>query len=252
MQPQLLSQISMEWKSDVNYYMPTLKVYQDRIYMWLKPSGPNLGGAKTPGADNAKEYWKKVVGGTMSTEVSLDPSWIGVPRWWRSTTLPSNHCWADGSLVLFKDWPELQEVYENGGFSGMLMAYNASSTVISNNRGMWRPNAASPTGLYVPNLSDVFLRPWTPSVTSRAAGSYQTDAIRNMTGNITNLLDYNDSVASGVLSRSTKYGRWTDGGDGQPKYTLYFNASSQVTTATEFRPINACYPLAIYLGAYNG
>ena len=38
----------------------------------------------------------------------------------------------------------------------MLLAYNATSATIAANLGKWRPNAANPTGLYVPKLSDQF------------------------------------------------------------------------------------------------
>ena len=88
-------------------------------------------------------------------------SMIGVPRYWRSTTLPENHVWANGDLALFTDWPELKKVYDAGGFTGMLLAYNAASATIAANLGKWRPNAANPTGLYVPKLSDQFFRAWT-------------------------------------------------------------------------------------------
>ena len=87
---------------------------------------------------------------------ALRLSMIGVPRYWRSTTLPANHVWANGDLVLFSDWPELKKVYDGGGFTGMLLAYNATSATIAANLGKWRPNAANPTGLYVPKLSDQF------------------------------------------------------------------------------------------------
>ena len=92
---------------------------------------------------------------------ALRLSMIGVPRYWRSTTLPANHVWANGDLVLFSDWPELKKVYDGGGFTGMLLAYNATSATIAANLGKWRPNAANPTGLYVPKLSDQFFRAWT-------------------------------------------------------------------------------------------
>ena len=87
---------------------------------------------------------------------ALRLSMIGVPRYWRSTTLPANHVWANGDLVLFSDWPELKKVYDGGGFTGMLLAYNATSATIAANLGKWRPNTANPTGLYVPKLSDQF------------------------------------------------------------------------------------------------
>ena len=89
---------------------------------------------------------------------ALRLSFIGVPRYWRSTTLPANHVWANGDLVLFSDWPELKKVYDAGGFTGMLLAYNANAATIAANLGKWRPNAANPTGLYVPKLGDQFFR----------------------------------------------------------------------------------------------
>ena len=93
---------------------------------------------------------------------------IGVPRYWRSTTLPAGHVWANGDLALFADWPELKKIYDAGGFAGMLLAYNANSATIAANLGKWRPNAANPTGLYVPNLSEQFFRGWTGGSTAGA------------------------------------------------------------------------------------
>ena len=99
---------------------------------------------------------------------ALRLSMIGVPRYWRSTTLPENHVWANGDLALFADWPELKKVYDAGGFTGMLLAYNATSATIAANLGKWRPNAANPTGLYVPNLSEQFFRAWVGGSTAGA------------------------------------------------------------------------------------
>ena len=111
---------------------------------------------------------------------ALRLSMIGVPRYWRSTTLPANHVWANGDLVLFSDWPELKKVYDGGGFTGMLLAYNAISATIAANLGKWRPNAANPTGLYVPKLSDQFFRAWTGSVGS--AGTHHDAGLPEISG----------------------------------------------------------------------
>ena len=109
---------------------------------------------------------------------ALRLSFIGVPRYWRSTTLPANHVWANGDLVLFSDWPELKKVYDAGGFTGMLLAYNANAATIAANLGKWRPNAANPTGLYVPKLGDQFFRAWTGA---GEAGVCATDTGRTLT-----------------------------------------------------------------------
>ncbi|MDR1947626.1 MAG: hypothetical protein LBQ51_10755, partial [Desulfovibrio sp.] len=87
----------------------------------------------------------------MSSVEELRKMSICVPLYWRSTTLPPNSMWANGDLVLFENWPDVTEIYTNGGFSGMLLPYNADSATIAANIGMWRPNAASPTGLFAPN-----------------------------------------------------------------------------------------------------
>ena len=109
-------------------------------------------------------------------------SMIGVPRYWRSTTLPAGHVWANGDLALFADWPELKKIYDAGGFAGMLLAYNANSATIAANLGKWRPNAANPTGLYVPNLSEQFFRGWTGA---GQAGLCVADMGRNLTASWT-------------------------------------------------------------------
>ena len=115
---------------------------------------------------------------------ALRLSMIGVPRYWRSTTLPANHVWANGDLVLFSDWPELKKVYDGGGFTGMLLAYNAISATIAANLGKWRPNAANPTGLYVPKLSDQFFRAWGQGTGD--AGGYNAPGLPNVVGEWSN------------------------------------------------------------------
>ena len=111
---------------------------------------------------------------------ALRLSMIGVPRYWRSTTLPAGHVWANGDLALFADWPELKKIYDAGGFAGMLLAYNANSATIAANLGKWRPNAANPTGLYVPNLSEQFFRAWTGG--GGSAGGYNAPGLPNIQG----------------------------------------------------------------------
>ena len=98
--------------------------------------------------------------GVLST--TLDPTWIGVPRYWRSTTLPPNHCWANGDFVEFADWPELHAVYEAGGLEGMLLGWDATEEEQAANLGKWRPDSSIPTGLYTPALSGQFFRNWGP------------------------------------------------------------------------------------------
>ena len=171
-------------------------------------------------------------------------SMIGVPRYWRSTTLPAGHVWANGDLALFADWPELKKIYDAGGFAGMLLAYNANSATIAANLGKWRPNAANPTGLYVPNLSEQFFRGWTGG--SRTAGSAQEAAIRNIAGKLgetihTELFDGAFYIGSTTGTRSYPDGGYTAG-------FPFLDASRVVPTANENRPANVALPVALYIG----
>lgn len=180
---------------------------------------------------------------------ALRLSFIGVPRYWRSTTLPVGHVWANGDLALFADWPELKKIYDAGGFAGMLLAYNANSATIAANLGKWRPNAANPTGLYVPNLSEQFFRGWTSGL-SRAAGSTQGDAMRRITGLIgqfrwPTLITGSLLAQSGTGSGATAV---TEDSVIKTSGTLTFDSGNVVTTATENRPVNVALPVILYLG----
>ena len=182
---------------------------------------------------------------------------IGVPRYWRSTTLPAGHVWANGDLALFADWPELKKIYDAGGFAGMLLAYNANSATIAANLGKWRPNAANPTGLYVPNLSEQFFRAWTGG--SRAAGSWQGDAIRELSGRIDlsrmgSAYTSEASPATGVLQieKDALPGLLTS--NGASEFWMWgkasFSASRVAPTAEENRPLNIALPDVLYLGIH--
>ena len=133
-------------------------------------------------------YWNIVgdiyihAGSVSEEQEALRKSMIGVPRYWRSTTLPANHCWANGDFVSFADWPELKEVYDAGGFQGMLMAWDADEETQAANLGQWRPDAANPTGLFTPNLGGQFFRNWT--LGDATAGTYNKAGVPNFPGEI--------------------------------------------------------------------
>ena len=181
---------------------------------------------------------------------ALRLSMIGVPRYWRSTSLPANHVWANGDLVLFSDWPELKKVYDGGGFTGMLLAYNATSATIAANLGKWRPNAANPTGLYVPKLSDQFFRGWTGGA-GREAGGWQEDTMRNITGRIVNVVQ---GLTDNTVQRAE--GAFYPSGAGAVGYRgedlsirhIHLDTSLVVPTGPENVPPHVWQPVAIYLG----
>ena len=173
-------------------------------------------------------------------------SWIGVPRYWRSTVLPDDHCWANGDFVSFSNWPELHAVYEAGGLEGMLLGWDATEEEQAANLGKWRPDSSIPTGLYTPALSGQFFRNWGHGA-EEAAGAWGRDEIRNMRGT----LQYayagtSDASTTGVFTHEMA----TNGPQGGGKYwaTLTFDASRVVPTGVQNVPQHIWQPAVLYLG----
>ncbi|MCI6539439.1 MAG: phage tail protein [Bilophila wadsworthia] len=181
---------------------------------------------------------------------ALRLSMIGVPRYWRSTTLPAGHVWANGDLALFADWPELKKIYDAGGFAGMLLAYNANSATIAANLGKWRPNAANPTGLYVPKLSEQFFRAWTGR--SREAGSWATDQMRAITGvGAEGLTDAAAHITGAFFSSyAVKVGGFVGATETSAVYACanVFDSSRVVPTGPVTVPPHVWQPIILYLG----
>ena len=181
-------------------------------------------------------------------------SWIGVPRPWRSTTLPPSHCWANGDFVAFADWPEIEQVYAAGGFAGMLMPWDADSRTQAASLGKWRPDAASPTGLYTPALTGIFLRAWTSS-SSLTAGAFQPDAVQTgITGTVSAC--YVNPISQGLFGTAYATGNVGYAYQGESSKVTAANSTSTTYTTTsnqrvadETRPKSVSIPYVIYLGA---
>ena len=198
-------------------------------------------------------YWHIVgdiyihAGSVSEEQEALRKSMIGVPRYWRSTVLPANHCWANGDFVSFADWPELQEVYDAGGFQGMLMAWDADEETQAANLGQWRPDAANPTGLFTPNLSGQFFRNWGPAEEA-GAGAWGEDAIRNITGQASGAnsvgpcFEAEGAIYRGTVQGNATYRNASNGGH------LMFDASRVVPTGPENVPPHIWQPAILYLG----
>ena len=175
---------------------------------------------------------------------------IGVPRYWRSTNLPPNHCWANGDFVEFADWPQLKQVYDAGGFEGMLLPWDADSGTKAANLGKWRPDAADPTGLYTPNLSGQFFRNWGPGASTNA-GCWAADTGRGLRGGI--------NTNTGLAQMSTEpLGPFALASDGvaysgnkisEPDSFIFDAATVWGEHAgAEFAPVHVWQPLCLYLG----
>ena len=179
-------------------------------------------------------------------------SWIGVPRYWRSTELPDNHCWANGDLIYFNDWPELKEIYEAGGFEGMLMGWDADVETQKANLGKWRPNAAIPTGLYTPALSGQFFRNWCPAGAATAPGAWSPDSGRNLTGQVDYLLGTTSGgITSGCFSETTQRPPVAVA-EGQTHHQIVLNFDAATVwgehAGAEFVPPHVWQPAILYLG----
>ncbi len=198
---------------------------------------------------------RKIIG-TQNAELErLRLLKIGCPMYWRSTTLPEGFAWVNGDLVLFEDWPEFAAVYNAGGFSGMVLPYNADSATIAANLGKFRPNAANPTGLYLPSCGEQFFRAWTGGW--RGAGSSQSDAMQNITGAI---WDFPVTAPMTFLATSGAFTRpgSTESALLQSLYSsmneigygdgVTLDVSRVVRTSTENRPVNVAVPTMLYLG----
>lgn len=60
MLPGIIPQVNLDWDISTNYTIPTIKRHRNKLYMWLAPSGPQLGGAKTPGTDEGSSFWQNL------------------------------------------------------------------------------------------------------------------------------------------------------------------------------------------------
>ena len=186
---------------------------------------------------------------------------IGAPRFHRSAALPANHAWPDGSLVEFEDWPELAEVYEQGGFTGMLLPWDADAETQAANLGKFRPNAANPTGLYLPLHGGQFFRNWTLGQ-GADAGAWGEDQMQRLTGGFYResapnqgfLLDY-QLVASGVFGFTagpTQDSQSKFSGVDESRAWAYapidFDSARVARSGTETVPSHIRQPVIIYLG----
>ena len=191
---------------------------------------------------------------------------IGCPMYWRSTTLPEGFAWVNGDLVLFEDWPEFAAVYNAGGFSGMVLPYNADSATIAANLGKFRPNAANPTGLYLPNLSEQFFRARTGGAGS--AGGYNMPGVPDIIGNYAPMTPTTQNAwqYTGVLPGVNISGAFSLGGEGEKKsiaqltqnavwddqtWNLLFRASKsnpRYGASDTVMPASVNVPVMLYLG----
>ena len=161
--------------------------------------------------------------------------------------LPLENCmWADGSLALFDLWPELKAKYENGGFSGLLLPYNCSDADKAACPLKWVPDAANPSGLFVPRLIGLFARYCSED---GEIGAYHRDEIRNIAGVHIDSYGVTQNYSSGAFSAANPRAAATLGNAvANSAWDVSFDASRVVPTGPENVPPHYRQPIALYLG----
>ena len=190
---------------------------------------------------------------TLATLEAIRKSWIGAPRYHRSTVLPPDYAWVNGDLILFEDRPEFEEVYLAGGFGGMLLEANATSEQIAANLGKFRkhPNGL---GLYLPSCGEQFFRAWTGEV-AQAGGSTQ-DTGRNVVASWTTGWEayFVPTIAPTGAAFTTVGNAFelTNGFGQRVEQPFYAGIDASRVwgehAGAEFAPTHVCIPVIIYLG----
>ena len=183
---------------------------------------------------------------TLATLEAIRKSWIGAPRYHRSTVLPPDYAWVNGDLILFEDRPEFEEVYLAGGFEGMLLEANATSEQIAANLGKFRkhPNGL---GLYLPSCGEQFFRAWTGGG-SREAGAWAQDTVQVGINSFEvrplSAADAPVSIEMTIKTRGRDASCLAYGSNTDPMYR-YESAQRQ---AAETCPVHIWQPCILYLG----
>ena len=175
---------------------------------------------------------------------------IGTPMPMASTTLPPGFMWADGSFASFVAYPELKAKYDAGGFTGMLLAYNASEEDIAAYPGKFKPDAANPTGLFVPRLNGLFARYCGGEA---GAGKYAPDMGRQLSGyaDLTVTADVSGAFAPTGIAEGVVY---ADPPIGEPNRYSAFKLDAALAwgaehSGSEFVPAHYKQSVALYLGS---
>ena len=209
-------------------------------------------------ADSKMAASAKAVKAVYDRLEALRVSFLGVPRYWRSTTLPAGHVWANGDLALFSDWPELENLYRSGGLEGMLLSYDVPPSTIAQYCGRWRLNASSPTGLYVPNLSERFIN---STINTNAFGTANTAGVPNIVGGWEDLHvpivevpapgQSGAIIANGIAFANSSL---STGGTGYVWNGVNFDASRSSAVygrSPTVMPASVNCPIIIYLGNHS-
>lgn len=171
---------------------------------------------------------------------------IGQIQTFAATALPEGWMICDGSSVLFADWPEFQQVYNEGRFAGMTLSSSDPSQV-----GKMVLNGSS--GVYLPDLEGLYEQ----ASSAANAGGYLAAGLPNITGQMDGGGYYEGQEGIGALFPSNAqpeyYAADTTG------YNLHVcklnisaaNSNAIYGASTTVQPPSVQYVRAMYLGKPN-
>lgn len=173
---------------------------------------------------------------------------IGQVQTFVSTNLPEGWMICDGSSVLFADWPEFQQVYNEGRFTGMTISSSDPSQI-----GKMVLNGSS--GVYLPDLEGLYEQ----ASSTANAGGYLAPGLPNIKASAR---IGNSQVGSPVYSPSGSFfadGNFSAGYNtataAESQTNLGFNASLSSPIYSDFintvQPPSVQYVRAMYLGKPN-
>lgn len=82
MLPGIINQLNLDWDNSTNYYLPTLKRHNSKLFAWLAPNGPQLGGVKEPGTPLGSAFWQTLDNIVTPLSINIDTSD------WNNITVP--------------------------------------------------------------------------------------------------------------------------------------------------------------------
>lgn len=202
----------------LNYAVPCIVFRDGKLWWCLRENGPDsANGVKTPGASGSDAYWKDLFSamaamGGNGDVLSGVP--VGTVIMHAAIAAPSGYLPCDGGSFSATTYPKLY-------------------TLLGANR--------------TPDMRGLFVRGYDtrntvdPDGASRAIGSTQGDAIRNMTGYVNGGFEFAAKIEQNGVLYGTVGHRGVDtsyGGQDNDNMRVYFDASRQVPTAAENRPKN--------------
>lgn len=168
---------------------------------------------------------------------------LGVPSGsifpFTGSSAPTGYLFADGSAISRATYPALWAIAQTN--------LAADATDFTNNPGKYGRGDGSST-FNLPDLRGKFVRGLDGGAnidTGRALGTYQLDALQNVTGSVGPVQFRNAPAVTGPFTIGANGSAGNDSSGGDVSKTVEFNLSNVARTADETRPKNIAYGFII-------